>query len=361
MYWPALHRVLSLFISFIAFSMLEYCRGLSDFRGCGGGLPRGRLGSLLSLTSAANPGTKENWLQRLCRPKVEFTSLLQRREVGNVDDTAQNSGFSEDVFGQDEPTRLMPPIATADGLALVNDDENRQEIRIEELREALEKARGFVCDGSCRPSDDICRSGWSLVHESPEFHLFKRCIARSDGSKGPIEYLMTGSLSDISPFSFLAAQIHRSWRSLWDNTMKEMSQGTLYIKKNHCFSLSTEDTNTDADVVDAGCHISPVFSSDKLYYRTKWPWPLQDRDYSLVRRCRIFPDENAFVLVSRSTQVLVIDRSFCFSRCDSFIRAVGAVHVAVGGHGPTCRWCCTRGQVLVSFSRLFYMQHASGM
>lgn len=25
-------------------------------------------------------------------------------------------------------------------------------------------------------------------------------------------------------------------------------------------------------------------SEDILYYRTKWPWPLKDRDYTLARR-----------------------------------------------------------------------------
>lgn len=222
-------------------------------------------------------------------------------------DAAQNT-IVEEGF-----TNELPSTTTAESIGPANydsddgdddDDETRHEIKLDELSQALEKARRYVCDGcALRPTDDICRSGWSLVHESPEFHLFKRRIARNDGLKGPIEYLMTGSLSDISPFSFLAAQIHRSWRSLWDNTMKEMSQGSLYIQRNHDLPLSVEDVRMDSDVVEGGCHISPVFSSDKLYYRTKWPWPLQDRDYALVRRCRIFPEENAFVLVSRSTQV----------------------------------------------------------
>ena len=29
-------------------------------------------------------------------------------------------------------------------------------------------------------------------------------------------------------------------------------------------------------------------SEDLLYYRTRWPWPLKDRDYTLARRCNCF-------------------------------------------------------------------------
>jgi hypothetical protein len=310
MYWSAANRLLSHLLVCFAFATFSFGHGLSTFRGCGGGQSSGRLGSLLALTSAATPDTKENWLQRWRKSRVQFTSLLQRQEDESAVDAPQNTVFEEDVSCF---TNELPSTTTAESIGPANgdsddddddDDETRHEIKLDELSQALEKARRYVCDGSVlRPTDDICRSGWSLVHESSEFHLFKRRIARNDGSKGPIEYLMTGSLSDISPFSFLAAQIHRSWRSLWDNTMKEMSQGSLYIQRNHGFPLSTEDMGADSDVVEGGCHISPVFSSDKLYYRTKWPWPLQDRDYALARRCRIFPEENAFVLVSRSTQV----------------------------------------------------------
>jgi hypothetical protein len=44
-------------------------------------------------------------------------------------------------------------------------------------------------------------------------------------------------------------------------------------------------------------------SADKLYYRTKWPWPLKDRDYTLARRCFVFEEEEAIVLISKSTEV----------------------------------------------------------
>ena len=44
-------------------------------------------------------------------------------------------------------------------------------------------------------------------------------------------------------------------------------------------------------------------SSDVLYYRTKWPWPLKDRDYALARRCRVFPAHNAVVFISKSVEV----------------------------------------------------------
>lgn len=309
MYWSAANKLLSLLVVVFTFSTFSFGHGLSSFRGYGGGLPHGRLGPLLSLTSATTSGKKENWLQRWRKPKVQLMSHLQQPE----EESAVDAAFEKDVFSRDEPTRFASPVTTASDHVDDEEEDARHEIKLEELSQALEKARRYVCDGSVlRPTDDICRSGWSLVHESADFHLFKRRLARDDGSKGPIEYLMTGSLSDISPFSFLAAQIHRSWRSLWDNTMKEMSQGTLYIQRNHgCSPVSTEDTlrtmessGDDGGVVEGGCHISPVCSSDKLYYRTKWPWPLQDRDYALVRRCRIFPKENAFVLVSRSTQVM---------------------------------------------------------
>lgn len=179
-------------------------------------------------------------------------------------------------------------------------------------------------------SFEITEKGWKTVYESSEFSLFKRRIKRSNHTDGPVQYLMTGELPDISPFSFLVAQIHRSWRALWDTTMKDMSTGRIFISRNcsvecrsEASSVESEATHPSSKSINVGCNIPFERASDLLYYRTKWPWPLKDRDYTLARHCQILPDENAFVFVSRSAEAkhkhptvdgaVRVDRYWCHS------------------------------------------------
>jgi hypothetical protein len=147
---------------------------------------------------------------------------------------------------------------------------------------------------------EILEMGWKLVHKNDLFTLYKRRQAgRNDG---PVEYLMTGSLDDVSPRTWLFSQVDKACRGGWDKTMKDMS----------------EDENTHTDIVkgDDSCE-------DVLYYRTKWPWPLKDRDYTLARRCYEFKDKNALVFISKSVDkaesyptksgVIRVDNYWCHS------------------------------------------------
>ena len=143
------------------------------------------------------------------------------------------------------------------------DDEAGQIIGAEEMKTALANALTLMN----LSKQEILDKGWNEVFHSDTFSLFKRRILRADGSKnGPVEYLMTGQFDDISPKTFLTAQLDREKRILWDKTMKDMSQGSIFLGK--------EDIGTMLEV-----------AKDLIYYRTKWPWPLKDRDYALARRC----------------------------------------------------------------------------
>jgi hypothetical protein len=127
-----------------------------------------------------------------------------------------------------------------------------------EMSSALEEALRFAE----LSDEEIRNAGWKLVFENEKFSLYKR---RAKGPKGkdngPIEYLMTGRLPDVSARTFLHSQIDKQCRKQWDKTMKDMS-------------------DADASVMETGNDES----EDILYYRTKWPWPLKDRDYTLARR-----------------------------------------------------------------------------
>jgi hypothetical protein len=50
---------------------------------------------------------------------------------------------------------------------------------------------------------------------------------------------------------------------------------------------------------------------DTYYYRTKWPWPLKDRDYTLARRCQVVDDNRAIVYISKSIEVNCITQCIC--------------------------------------------------
>ena len=58
--------------------------------------------------------------------------------------------------------------------------------------------------------------------------------------------------------------------------------------------LSLETTDTNFPDMD---------SQDSIYYRVKWPWPLKDRDYTLIRRSKVVPDSNAIAFISRAVEI----------------------------------------------------------
>lgn len=140
--------------------------------------------------------------------------------------------------------------------------------------------------------EEIKRAGWKVVHQSELFSLYKR---RSlPNNEGPVEYLMTGKIDDVSPRTFLHSQINSDCRRVWDKTMKEMSAGSPALIQGQ------------------------EGSDDSLYYRTKWPWPLKDRDYTLVRRCREFGEAQALVFCSRSTDLSSFARKEGVIRVDNY-------------------------------------------
>jgi hypothetical protein len=62
-------------------------------------------------------------------------------------------------------------------------------------------------------------------------------------------------------------------------------------------------------------------SFDLLYYHTRWPWPLKDRDYTLSRRCLQAKDKSTLTFISRSiafpfatvNNVIRVDKYRCFT------------------------------------------------
>lgn len=158
--------------------------------------------------------------------------------------------------------------------------ERGQLISREELAQTLEDAKRLMG----HTPEEMAREGWHLIHSSPLISLLKRRLRVRDRPHGPVEYLMLGRVEDVSPRNFLLAQIRRSSRARWDRTMKAM------------------DTPGDEDGAES-LVAGSWRSLDRLYYRTRWPWPLKDRDYTLVRRCRVFQPEQAVVLVSRSAEL----------------------------------------------------------
>ena len=139
-------------------------------------------------------------------------------------------------------------------------DESTQFIPITEMTEAL----GVALRLSEASMEDIKAEGWNLVFSSPLISLLKRRVKKAGRNPGPVEYLMLGRVTDVSPRTFLHAQINRQSRARWDRTMNTMEV--------------PGDPLAEADGLVKGSKRS----QDTLYYRTKWPWPLKDRDYTLV-------------------------------------------------------------------------------
>lgn len=253
-----------------------------------------------------------------------------RKKRGSKSDSPSPPGQEE----EEEELEEEPP-----------EDESQHVISLEEMEQALSQAHRIM---TCSPSD-IQREGWKIVHQNHVFTLYKRRQQKTvQGSKeghgeGPVEYMMTGQFADVSPRTFLLAQIDCSLRRLWDRTMKEMSLGTIEL------DIVDDDPN-----VAGGTQSGRLLQTrDVLYYRTKWPWPMKDRDYSLARRyspflvlsllhltvviclcvlwlacrCKIFDRNNTIVLISKATEsaalphregVVRVDNYWCHSAFASF-------------------------------------------
>lgn len=143
-----------------------------------------------------------------------------------------------------------------------------------------------------KTNEDIVRMGWKLVHENELYTLFKRRGSDDKGNQGqgPVEYMMKGFVEDVSPRIFLHTQTNKALRKSWDNTMKDMKTD------------EHSPNSLDKYVVEGNDD-----SEDTLYYRTKWPWPLKDRDYTLARRVHFVAGQTndrakeALVFVSRAS------------------------------------------------------------
>ena len=152
-----------------------------------------------------------------------------------------------------------------------------------ELKQVLSKCLNMIN----MSKTSIILSGWKLVHHNynENFTLYKKKI-KEKGYR--VVYLMIGEFKDISGRTFLNYQFNPVLRKQWDITCREMiTEGNDKIKL-----LLKGDKD----------------SADLLYYRTKWPFPLKDRDYVLARRTRYYPDKKAIVLISKSTDSKVFPR-----------------------------------------------------
>lgn len=272
--------------------------------------PRNSMTSLLSpIVTISSSSIKARWSKKWWK--------FHDKNLGHSDVSMSigipNSNADTDIAGNRSIAAIVELTEDCDSIPEVVEDENEQIVKMDEMKLALSNAQDFA-----RLSrDDLVGQGWKIVHDGAEFQLYKKRRKLKSGAEGPVEYLMTGQFSDITPYSFLLAQRSRRWRGLWDNTMKEMASDKIELIRSATGKIpiispdvngTIEPRNDSLPIrnqVDLGCLIPPGLSNDVLYYRTKWPWPLKDRDYTLARRCKIFHTDNAFVLVSKSTEVFL--------------------------------------------------------
>lgn len=170
-----------------------------------------------------------------------------------------------------------------------------------DIEQAFEESLAIIQ----KSNDAIVKAGWKLVHENELYTLFKRRGKDENGreEKGPVEYMMKGIVDDVSPRLFLHAQTNKNVRESWDKTMSDMD---------------TDLENPDS--LDKYVLEGDEESEDTLYYRTKWPWPLKDRDYTLARRVQFKRDhgKEAVVFVSKATGELDVPKKDGVIRVDNY-------------------------------------------
>lgn len=137
---------------------------------------------------------------------------------------------------------------------------------------------------------EMTKDGWTLVESNRFVSLFKRkkCLTSdinanitSNSVSSIAEYVMTGTVSDVSVSSFILAQIDEDYRRKWDSYLKEMRSfgNSLSGFYNDYCSKSNRTDAGESRAKDIECNCSDI-----LYYRLKWPWPMKDRDYVLSRK-----------------------------------------------------------------------------
>lgn len=188
----------------------------------------------------------------------------------------KNSGSSTTVKG---PANFLSSVAPHAHAQVAKKSLDNDIIPDDLIDQSYADIKNYINKGK----EDIVKAGWKLVHENNMYTLFKR--RSGDSSDGPVEYMMRGEVKDISPRVFLHSQVNKLLRKRWDKTMKEMV---------------ADDEKDDARSLDNYIMEGNEKSEDKIYYRTKWPWPLKDRDYTLARKCHFVPDDNAIVFVSKA-------------------------------------------------------------
>lgn len=154
---------------------------------------------------------------------------------------------------------------------------NSSNIQSSELGQVLQRAIHILS----LTVEEIKQQGWKLVQNTEHFSLYKR---RPQGlSDGPYEYMMIGIFNDVSPKNFLLCQTQKALRQIWDDTLGQMN-------------VISQETTSDANFPD-------MDSEDSIYYRVKWPWPLKDRDYTLIRRSKVLSESNAITFISRAVEI----------------------------------------------------------
>lgn len=151
---------------------------------------------------------------------------------------------------------------------------------------------------------------------------------------------MIGEVKDVSPRKFLQAQVERVLREQWDTSMDEMkvlqtnndiknensdhqehsnkreegkkagawSPNSRFLNGHSSSSTSSTSSSNDNNHInddDGSLSSGSISATDIIYYRTKWPWPLKNRDYVLARRCKQIVSASsglppALVFVSKS-------------------------------------------------------------
>lgn len=227
------------------------------------------------------------------RPQVQTysTNISHITPIAPMDANAMGSDIAgSDADDADELAQSRAMLRSAEEVeALLADDpqEPTSAIGLHEMQSVLASAQRLV---SCSPQQ-IAAEGWKVIHESSIFALYKR----SNEAK-PMEYLMMGQFQDVSPRTFLLAQVDNVVRGLWDKTMKEMSPGHIEaLKEDGLVCKNMEDVS---------------------YYRTKWPWPMNDRDYVLSRRSARFPMRLCLFCPSNRSagaRCLMMTKALCWS------------------------------------------------
>jgi len=154
---------------------------------------------------------------------------------------------------------------------------------------------------SLKTHNQLETDGWTAivpVSSSTTYSVYTRADKLN---KTLAQFLVIATMKEVSPRIALLTNVNSEYRRKFDLGIKDIY--TLPIKSPLSASSSSSVPADISKRVTQDHQLSNscrVGFNEILYYRSKCPWPMKDREYVMSRRCRVLENRGAALIVSKA-------------------------------------------------------------